>query len=104
MTLGSICGASGEWGRGLFKCPFCRARRRGLLALVFGGVWGQCVYGANAICGGCGSRFSDGEGRFERNVTRADEAIAFVRQRWKTARPWRMVTREAYEHERSLGR
>lgn len=92
--MSSLCGGSGEWGRGLFKCPFCLERRRGLMALVYGG------YGSNAVCGGCGSRFSDGEGRFESNHERAEEGRAFVRETWKRARPWRAITREVYEAHR----
>lgn len=88
MTTVNICGGVQEWGRGIFACPFCMERRRGLLALVFDG------YGSNAICGGCGSRFYDGEGRFESDVPRADDAIGFVRARWKSARNWCVISHE----------
>lgn len=77
----AICGG-GTWGRGLFCCPVCKARRRGLFRLVFGG------YGSDHLCGGCGTRWSDGE------VTRpskreAERNRALVRAEWPNAPAWR---------------
>lgn len=92
--MSALCGGSGEWARIMAVCPFCKARRRGLVALVFGG------YGANAICGGCGSFFSDGEGRWGTSARANDEReerLAFVRGRWPEARHHRVVLREVLQ-------
>lgn len=89
MTGVHVCGGACEWGRGVFRCPFCAGRRRGIMALVFGG------YGSEGVCGGCGSRFHDGEGRFEGNHARAEAQRARVRVLWRVARPWRVILRES---------
>jgi len=84
---GAICGGSGEWGRGLSLCPFCKSRRRCIRRLEMGG------YGSRSYCGGCGAMFGDGEGR---RLGKRDAAHgrALVKSVWPKARRWRVVCRE----------
>ena len=83
---GAICGG-GEWGRGVFRCGVCKARRRGLDRLVFGG------YSSDHVCGGCGTWWSDGEGRIP-TKREAERNRALVSAQWPKARNWRTVSRD----------
>jgi hypothetical protein len=84
---GAICGG-GEWGRGVFYCPVCGGRRRGLDRLVFGG------YGSDHVCGGCGTWWSAGE--IARSTKQqAKRSKELVKAQWPKSRDWRTVSREA---------
>ena len=84
---GAICGGGGEWGRRMFRCPYCKGRRRCILRLEMGG------YGSRGYCGRCGAMFSDDE--IQRPGKRSGAiGRARVREVWPTARPWRVVCRE----------
>jgi len=86
---GAICGG-GTWGRGMFHCPFCGGRRRGLQRLVFGG------YGSDSVCGGCGAWFSGGEGR-KPGKREGARNRGLVKATWPRVRGWRVVFRETLE-------
>ena len=83
-----ICGPGAEWGRTMINCPYCKDVVKALERPVFGG------YGADVVCGGCGSKFYDGEGVFEKDGAVAMDNIAFVAEEWPKARPAADLFRE----------